>query len=185
MICSKSIQPFIQFEENANIRQIHAIFGTNLPLATLNLEYQELVQSKICYDLSLSEQIKKLIQPNHLTKYENVLEILCRINACTPQSADAERSIKANNLFKTAFRNRLNLDTENNYMFIYFNMPCLELWNPQNAIVTWLKVKDRREHLNLLQKETAQKKPYFQGIFQLAEESDDEDDSTQNENIAL
>lgn len=182
------IQPFIQLKENANIRQIHTIFGADLQLATLHLEFQELVQLKLWNELSLTDLIKKLIEPNNLSKYENVATILCRINACTPQSADAERSIKANNLFKTAFRTRLNLETENNYMFVYFNMPCLELWSPREAILSWLKAKDRREHSNLLHKETAKNQSYYKGIFEMAGESDDDEEghgSTQNQNIAF
>lgn len=172
------VQPFIAFDENADIRQIHAAFGTDLQLASLDLEFKEIVHLNLCSGLSLSNQMKKLIEPEHVSKYDSVLAILCRINACTPQSADVERSIKANNLFKTAFRNRLSLETENKYMHVYFNMPPLERWNPRNAIVSWLNAKDRREHADLLQREKAQKRSYFKGIFQLAENSDDDEDST-------
>lgn len=108
-----------------------------------------------------------------------MLAILCRINAFTPQSADVERAVKANNLFKTAFRNKLDLKTEKKYMYVHFNMPPLEMWDPRNAVVTWLNANNRREHVDLLQKETAQKRPYFKGIFQLAEsESNDDKDPT-------
>lgn len=155
---------------------MHAIFGTDLSLASLNLEFQEIVQLNLYNELNLTDQIKKFTEPENSSKYENVRAVLCRINACTPQSADTERSIKANNLFETAFRNSLSLDTENKYMYVYFNMPCLEMW--KNAIVTWLKAKDRREHANLLQKKTTQKQSYFKGIFELAaaDSSDDEDE---------
>lgn len=172
------VQPFIEFDKNADIRQIHAKFGADLQLASLNLEFNELVRLKLCSGLSLTNQIKKLIEPENVSKYDCVLAILCRINACTPQSADVERSIKANNLFKTAFRNRLNLATENKYMYVYFNMPPLEMWNPREAVVAWINAKNRREHVDLLQKETARNKSYFRGIFLLAEDSDDDEAST-------
>lgn len=77
---------------------------------------------------------------------------------------------------------------ENSYMFVYFNMPCLELWSPKKAILSWLKAKDRRKHANLLNKVTAKKQSYYKGIFELAEESDGDEegnDSTQNKNIAF
>lgn len=179
------IQPFIEFNENCNIEQIHATFGTDLQLSTLNLEFKELTHLKLCNELTLKNQIKKLILPENASKYGCVLAILCRINACTPQSADTERSIKANNLFKTAFRNRLELETENKYMYVYFNMPPLEEWNPRNAILTWINAKNRREHIDLIKKETARNRPYFKGIFKGALESDDdEDDCTSSQNIA-
>lgn len=112
-----------------------------------------------------------------MSKYDSVLAILCRINACTPQSADVERSIKANNLFKTAFRNRLHLETENKYMHVYFNMPSLERWDSKNTIVAWLNAKNRREHVDLIQKRTAQKRSYFKGIFQSVEDESDDDEN--------
>lgn len=170
------VRPFLEFEPNAYIRKIRKIFATDLELATLSLEFDEMVQLQLCKGLGLTDQIKKLIQLINASKYDNVLSILCRVNACTPQSADVERAVKANNLFKTAFRNRLNLDTENCYMYIYHNMPPLEMWSPKKAIVIWMNAKDRRQHVDLIQKETARNRPYFKGIFKLAENQPDEDD---------
>lgn len=169
------VDPFIQYKETVSIQQIQTIFGADLPLATLSLQFTDLVQLKLCKGLSLTDQIKKLIEPNNLSKFDLVLAILCRIKACTPQSADVERSIKANNLFKTAFRTRFNLDTENKYMYVHFNMPPLETWNPRKAISIWLNQKQRREHIDLFQKDTALKRPYFQGIFQMAQAESDDD----------
>ena len=65
-------------------------------------------------------------------------------------------------------------------MYVYFNMPCLEQWNPRKAIVTFLNAKDRREHKDLIKRKTAQKQSYYKGVFTLADESssDEEDDSS-------
>lgn len=149
------VQPFIKFAKEADIRQIHKIFGADLSLANLNFEYMELVQLKICNELSLIDEIKQLILHNDSSKYDCILIILCRIKACTPQSADTERAIKANNLIKTAFRTRLNLDTENKYMYVYFNMPALKKWDPRKAVGAWLNEKSHRNHNDLIQKDTA------------------------------
>lgn len=171
------VEPFIRFEENADIRQIHNMFATDLSLADLSLEFAELVQLKLLdSESNLTDKIRQLTSPNNESKYDNVLTILCRIQACTPQSADTERSIKANNLFKTAFRNRLNLETENKYMYIYFNMPPLEEWDPRPAVVSWINEKNRRQHLDLIQKQTSRKRREFKGIFTEVESDDESDD---------
>lgn len=177
------IQPFILYDSNANIRQIHKMFGADLQLSNLNLEFNEIMNLKLCNGLSITEQMKKLIEPINRTKYDSVHAIISRVAACTPQSADTERLIKAANLVKTAFRTSLNLDTENKYMYVYFNMPPLETWNPRGAITIWLNDKNRREHKDLLQKDTAKKKPYFKGIFQSVTESDDDDDDDEDNSM--
>lgn len=182
----KIINPFIEFQENANIRQIHALFGADLPLSSLSLEYAQLVQSKEHDRTNLSKQIRNMLSQDDSSAYECVITVLSRINTCTPQSADVERSIKANNLLKTAFRSSLNIETENRYMFVYFNMPPLEKWNPKTAITIWLNDKQRREHLDLIKKDTAKKQAYFKGIFELASmdldsDSDEEIDKNENE----
>lgn len=165
------VQSFIQFSKEFDIRQIHNIFGADLPFVTQNLEFMELVHLKLCNGLNSTDEIKQLILHNDSSKYNCVLTILCRIKACTPQSVDTERSIKANNLFKTA-----NLETENKYMYVYFNMPPLEKWDPRETIVVWINDMTRRNHIDLLQKNTAKKRPYFKGIFFEADShSTDED----------
>lgn len=151
------VKPFIELQEEANIREIHKTFGADLPLSSLSLEYAEICQLKIERSTNLSKQIKTLLNSSDSSNYKCVTTILSRINACTPQSADVERLIKANNLLKTAFRAKLNLTTENKYMFVYFNMPSLEKWDPKKAITIWLNDKQRRVHVDLIQKETAKK----------------------------
>lgn len=177
------IEPFIQFKEDADIRKIHSLFGADLNLSELHLEFNDLIELKLCNDLSLTNQIKKLCEPSNVNRFKSVLEILCRIKACTPQSADTERSIKANNLFKTSSRTTLNLDTENKYMHVYFNMPPLIEWNPRNAIITWLNEKQRRERVQLFDKDTAKNQRYYKGIFNSAEEGSDDDNEENHDFI--
>lgn len=172
----KTVKPFIELKENADIRQIHEIFGADLPLLSLSLEYTELLQLKHDENSNLSKRIKTLLRSDNSSDYKCVITILSRINACTPQSADVERSIKANNLLKTAFRNRLNLTTENKYMYIYFNMPSMEKWHPNNAILIWLNDKKRRAHTDVIQKDSAKKNSWFKGTFELASVSNSDDE---------
>lgn len=160
----KIIKPFIEFQAEANIRQIHEIFGADLALSSLSLEYTELLESKV-NDSNLSKQLKTLLKSSDSSNYKCVITILSRINACTPQSADVERLIKSNNLLKTSFRANLSLKTENKYMYVYYNMPTLEKWNPKKAINIWLNDKQRREHIDIIQKDSAKKTIIFQRHF--------------------
>lgn len=176
------IKPFIEFREEADIQQIHSIFGADLPLSTLSLEYIEALKLN-AHDKNLSKQLKTLINSENPSQFEHMITILSRIKACTPQSADVERLIKSNNLLKTASRSNLILKTENKYMYVYYNMPTLEKWNPKKAINIWLNDKDRREHVDIIQKDSARKQPYYKGTFELASSlnDDDEDEVTVTE----
>lgn len=119
---------------------------------TLSLEYIEALKLN-AHDKNLSKQLKTLINSENPSQFEHMITILSRIKACTPQPADVERLIKSNNLLKTASRSNLILKTENKYMYVYYNMPTLEKWNPKKAINIWLNDKDRREHVDIIQKD--------------------------------
>lgn len=81
----------------------------------------------------------------------------------------------ANNLIKTSKRNSLSIETENKYLYIYFNMPCLQNWDPRSAIKAWLNEKIRRDRSNIIEKKATQQ-PHFKGIF---ENVIDENDSNE------
>lgn len=181
--CIELIQPFIEFRKTADIRKVHATFASDLDLASFSLQFNDIMQLDICAGNDLTKQIKTLLKSENLSKYKDVITVLCRIKACTPQSADVERLVKANNLLKTSFRNKFILDTENRYMYIYFNMPPLELWDPRKAIITWLNEKERREHTDLMQKGTVQKQRHFKGIFRVASTKSGDDDDEYNINL--
>lgn len=90
--------------------------------------------------------------------------------AATPHSADIERSVSANNLLKTALRNKLDITTENKYLFVHFNMPPLSKWSPDKAVINWINKKDRRTHNLIIENEDNKSKnqEYFKGIFEEA-----------------
>ena len=55
-----------------------------------------------------------------------------------PHSVDVERIISANNVLKSVHSNRMKIETENNQLFIHYNILYLENWNPRPAILAWL-----------------------------------------------
>ena len=59
----------------------------------------------------------------------------CRIMRAKPHSADVESIISANNVPEYVHRNRMKIETENNQLFIHYNMPDLEHWNPIPAVL--------------------------------------------------
>lgn len=54
----------------------------------------------------------------------------------------------------------LSISTENNYLYVHFNMPELENFDPRPAVVKWID-SDRRKTTS---KTTAQR--YFKHIFE-------------------
>lgn len=82
-------------------------------------------------DFTLSKLVQFLTTPERILHYREIATIAARILACTPSSADVERCVSSNKKLKTNLRSSLSLPTENKYLFIYFNMPTLESWNPR------------------------------------------------------
>lgn len=77
--------------------------------------------------------------------------------------------ISADNLLKTFSRNSVSLETENKYLYVHFNMPTLELWNPREAINMWMGDKKRKDHSNVIEK-SAKNAPYYKSIFEDAKQ---------------
>lgn len=174
-VLMESIEPFVQFRKDADLRKIHETFGADTDLATFHVQYNELCDQKISMKLSadLGKIIETLISNSMSDSYNEIITILSRIYVSTPQSADIERCISANNLIKTSKRNRLLIETENKYLYIYFNMPSLENWNPRPAIKTWMTAKQRRDNSNVIDRK-ATHAPYFKGIFENAQNENDD-----------
>lgn len=55
------VQPFLQFEQQTDIRKILSMFGADKPLADLSGKFTEILQLKLCNGLNLKDVIKKLI----------------------------------------------------------------------------------------------------------------------------
>ena len=48
--------------------------------------------------------------------------------------------ISANNVLKSVHRNIMKIETENNQLFIHYNIPDLENWHPRPAVLAWLVI---------------------------------------------
>lgn len=158
------IEGLVKFDGSANIEEVHELLGADLDMTALFLQYGDLCRSKAIANLSLHKVVENLASPERLTHFREIAIVLARIVACTPHSADVERSISANNLLKTNIRSSLALTTENKYLYIYFNLPVLEKWCPKNAIVKWLE-KSRRERSNTTDTSVSKNQRYFKGVF--------------------
>lgn len=129
---------------NWAIYSIHHEFGHDLNLASSSLQHNELCHLK--NELSLGDNLKQCIKIlNQGGCCKEVATDMARIVACTPHSADVERCISANNLVKTSLRNSISLETEQKYLFIYFNMPPLQNYDPRRAVTTWLNDKKKED----------------------------------------
>lgn len=174
-----AIEPFLSFNENADIREVHKLLATDLDLSSLQLQFNEIVDQNT--NAKLNGDADKMIQT--LAANENYKEIvitMSRIQACTPHSADVERCISVNNLIKTPLRNSVSIETENKYLFVYFNMPVLEKWNPRKAIKLWMNAKQRKDHSNVIERK-ATHASHFKGIFEAAHEDEKSKSADSNE----
>ena len=83
-----------------------------------------------------------------------------------PHSCDVERLISACNLVKTSLRNSIDVETQNLYLYVHFNMPTLEGLDRRMCVVRWLQQRQRRN------KETdkARYQRWFKGVFKEATE---------------
>lgn len=108
------IRPFVGFQTDTNLKRVHEMFGRDLDLSSLSLQFNELVKlkSELEIGVSLLTNIKKLIDnAEYSSNYKDVITILCRVQVCTPHSADVERCVSSNNLLKTPMRNRMCIDS--------------------------------------------------------------------------
>lgn len=160
------LMPFVNFDRvGTDMIQIHALLASDVSLALLNMQFKDICLLPDIKKKTLPELLIYLTKNRHMN--EEILLAFGRLVAATPHSADVERSISANNLLKTSLRNSLDLKTENNYLFVHFNLPALFDWSPNNAVVHWINRKSRRNHNLNIEDETRKTKNqlYFKGIF--------------------
>lgn len=158
----ESFEKFSKFQATADLKTIHKFVASDLDLSTLNIEFEEIINIGLAEKMenfSIVEKIKNLIK---LDNYQHVTKTLARIAAAKPHSADVERLISCNNILKDSHRCSLDVETENLYLYVYFNMPDLESWDPRPAVVKWIETKERRNKKT----EKAQEQRWFKGIFQ-------------------
>lgn len=158
-----TVIPLVRFDqENVDLRAVHRLIGCDLDLAAMSLEYAELASSKTLTSLKLPQLVERLALSDD---YPAMLTILARILAAKPHSADVERCISANNLLKTTLRARLNMSTENAYLFIHHNLPNTSTWDPRSSVLRWLSTP-RRQKPSL----RAKHQRYYRHVFSEADE---------------
>lgn len=166
--------PFIKLDIiNTNVAKMHELISPDLDVTALYLQFRELCGVEKLKQMNLQGLVSHLKNSTHASSYTEVLTVLARILAATPHSADCERVISANNLLKTAIRNSFNIETENRYLHVHFNMPPVFEWQPRDAVVKWIMKKERRHHNLAIENDEHQAKEqsHFQGVFRQADES--------------
>lgn len=159
------ITPFVNLDvENVNMTEVHQLLAPDLDISSLSLQFRELCTCNELRQLSLTQLTSHLAKNDKTFSYVDVLTVLARISAATPHSADAERCISANNLLKTPLRNSVNLKTENNYLNVHYNMPTLTEWDAREAVINWIRKKDRRE-TNTTVENVEKNQRHFVGVF--------------------
>lgn len=156
-----TLAAFISFDRNIDMQKFHMLICADLDLEALSLEYEEVISLDIStklQDLSLSGKVQKLAKS---PDYSNITIAMARILAAKPHSADVERLISCSNILKSPERSRMTVETENYHLYIHFNMPALDEWNPRPAVLRWIQEKDRRTRECL----KASHQTWFRGVF--------------------
>lgn len=157
----QQLENFVNFKSTVDLKEIYTCIASDLDMSSLSLEFTEIINiglDRSIKDLPILEKIVILIKSNN---YPVVTKVLSRIAAATPHSADVERLISCNNILKSSHRCSLDIKTENLYLYVYFNMPDLENWDPRPAVAMWLDAKARRTKTT----EKAKNQRWFHGIF--------------------
>lgn len=184
----ETIGPFCKLDPKVDVKEVMKLIAPDADDFELQMQYDELCVIPELKDLSLLELLPRLAAAKS-DNYSEVLKVLARIVAATPHSADVERSISANNRLKTSGRANFDIKSENKWLFIHFNLPVLEKWNPRKSVVIWMNRKERRHHeLTIETSENGTRKttsqPYFKGIFDTAggkrNSYDSQDDDDEN-----
>ena len=175
------LRPFVGLQSDCDIKEVHNTICSDLDLMELTLEFEELARSEDVnhiQELKLPQLVQYLFRIKDICP--NMITALCRVLAANPHSCDVERLISACNLLKTSMGNRIDIKTQNLYLYVHFNMETLEEWDPRPSIIRWLNQKEHRKKTV----EKAKTQRWFKGVFkeakQARDESDDEEDEVKN-----
>ena len=147
----------------------------------MGLKYDELMKMEksqllALRESTLSQKVKLLAQSEH---YKTVNKVLARVLAAKPHSADVERLISCSNILKSPDRSSMQVETENLYLFVHYNMPPVYLWDPRLAVVKWLNSKSHRA----VTRHKGKQQPYFRGVFPEADDAADAVDDNDSSKI--
>lgn len=169
----EKIGAFCRLDPSGDLKEIRKSIARDVNEFEMEMEYSDLCRIPELQGLNLLMLLQYLANGSKTSDFPEVFAIIARIAVATPHSADVGRSISANNRLKTIFRSSFDIQSENKWLFIHFNLPPLENWNPRKAILEYLSRKERRQHqLTVEASENGQRKttsqPYFKGIFNAA-----------------
>ena len=105
------------------------MIGTDLDLSNFVFEYEEI------QEVSNIDNLRKMSMASfveHLSEsgsFITLLTIFSRVLAAKLHSAYEERVISTSNILKSADRQNLFVELENEYLFVHFNIPPLSLWD--------------------------------------------------------
>jgi len=163
------LAPFLKFQKDANLEAVHKLMCPDLDLMALGMEYNDFTESGQFSNLTLSKIISQLLAAGG--HYDTLARVYARILAAKPHSADVERLISSSNALKSIDRSRMSLETENYYLYVHYNMPAIDLWDPRPAVLTWLSTKARRTR----EVTKAKEQNYFKGVFSEAQKINADD----------
>ena len=109
-----------------------------------DMEFDDVLNMEDVQDfrkLSLRERFQWFAQSGQLP---NPKTTFARILAAKPHSADVERLISCSVALKSTSRSRMLLETENLNLYVHYNVPPLDQWNPKPAVICWMNERERR-----------------------------------------
>ena len=134
--------PFDQ--TNIDIRAVYRVISWRFGFGGNDTRTCRSFHFKMTHMFELPELVQCLA--SSADDYPKMLTIMARILAAKPHPADVERCIRANNLLKTSLRARLDISTENAYLFIHHNLPPTAVWDPKPSVVKWLRSRTGRSN---------------------------------------
>jgi hypothetical protein len=179
------IKPFAELQPttSCSLKDVHKLLGSDLDLTDLSLEYEELLAMDNLDNarkMALPELVLYLASSG---SYRTATTVMARILAAKPHSADVERLISTSTTLKSIKRSSMSIETENEYLYVYNNMPALIEWDPRPAVLFWLKQREHRNRGTPKGKEQA----WFHGILSESSkherDSDDDDINEENHDI--
>lgn len=180
-----ALDALLKFDGSNAIKKVHDIVASYLDFASLYLQFSDLCEDKQVTQLPIEKMVKHLSSTERIVHFRELATILARIVAATPHSADVERCISANNLLKTNLRSNLVLPTENKYLYIHFNMPVLELWDPRGAITHWISTSRWNRPSHTTESNISKKQAFFKGVFENCDSDESESDSDIQMNVNI
>lgn len=69
---------------------------------------------------------------------------------------------------------KLLISTENDYLYIHFNMPTLSKWNPRSAVSKYLAEVNRRQSLRTVETTETTQRSHLKHVFDEIQEEKDE-----------